>query len=365
MPIQSATNCTNTELQTSKFKQKFQHRPVCKTKGAVCQSSQWLLAQHQHSTIPARLPICRARPNFNWQGFLPPATRLPPPNYTSNTLPKQAANWVPAQNCRQELHTTARLERCKTAHLPGFPAALARLPNYRQARHSNTAGLGCNTDLAWLQNCSSVRQSSNTARKGCKQSEKVAGPAPTLATIQASLPNCRARLQPANLPGFNTLKGACHKLPNSVCQSYNTKASKTETATLPTCQSFNAARLPNSLPKQSCPTTDLARLQNSKQSAFPAVFKPLPEQVCIRSFQHANLQGLHSKLQKIDLAKTRLKNCNSYNNKAKVQARQKVQKVPAWQDCGPASVAKLPKSTCSNCCIEAPACKQGCQNYRT
>ena len=64
---------------------------------------------------------------------------------------------------------TARLERltCQSFNTEGFPAALARLPNYRQARHksSNTAGLGCNTDLAGLQNCSSVRQSSNTARK--------------------------------------------------------------------------------------------------------------------------------------------------------------------------------------------------------
>ena len=70
MPIQSATNCTNTELQTSEFKQMFQHRPVCKTNlGALSAKAPtlqgrletWLLAQHNIPQFPARLPICRTR----------------------------------------------------------------------------------------------------------------------------------------------------------------------------------------------------------------------------------------------------------------------------------------------------------------
>ena len=70
LQIQSATNCTNTELQTSEFKQKFQHRPVCKTNlGALSAKAPtlqgrletWLLAQRNIPQFPTRLPICRAR----------------------------------------------------------------------------------------------------------------------------------------------------------------------------------------------------------------------------------------------------------------------------------------------------------------
>ena len=92
MPIQSATNCTNTELQTSEFKQKFQHRPVCKTNLELC--------------LP-KLPHCK-------EGL-------------------KLGCW-PSKTFSSKLQPTWRLT-CQSFNTAGFPAALARLPNYRQARH--------------------------------------------------------------------------------------------------------------------------------------------------------------------------------------------------------------------------------------
>ena len=193
MPIQSATNCTNTELQTSEFKHKFQHRPVCQTNlGALSAKAPtlqgrletWLLAQRNIPRFPARLPICRAR--LQKTATCQPAKFQYPgkgschllqdfhhQTGTSSTLPKQAAKLGSSSKLQpawQELNTkaTARLERlaCNTA---GFPAALTRLPNCTQARHFQQEFQHCRPwlqyRLAGLQNCSSVRQSSNTARK--------------------------------------------------------------------------------------------------------------------------------------------------------------------------------------------------------
>ena len=74
---------------------------------------------------------------------------------TSSTLPKQAAKLGSSSKLQptwQELNTkaTARLERltCQSFNTAGFPAALARLPNYRQARHSQQEFQHCRP---WLQ----------------------------------------------------------------------------------------------------------------------------------------------------------------------------------------------------------------------
>ena len=175
MPIQSATNCANTELQTSEFNQKFQHRPVCKTNlGALSAKAPplqgrletWLLAQRNIPQFPTRLPFCRAR--LQKTATCQPAKFQYPgkgschllqdfhhQTGTSSTLPKQAAKLGSSSKLQptwQELNTkaTARLERltCQSFNTEGFPAAMARLPNYRQARHFQQEFQHCRP---WLQ----------------------------------------------------------------------------------------------------------------------------------------------------------------------------------------------------------------------
>ena len=273
MPIQSATNCTNTELQTSEFKQKFQHRPACKTNlGALSAKAPALQGRCETSTTFHNFQQgcqsagqgCKKLQPANLPSFNTLARALATCYKTSTTkLPTQFGSLlgqcVPSQNCNP------LGKSCTLRPLQDLRASPAKVSTLQASllpwQGCQTTGLGCKTDLAGLQNCS-VRQSSNTARKGCKlcQSEKVAGPAPTLATIQASLPNCRARLQPANLPSTNTLARvlatscqkpwqSCETAALSVWQSYNTaRLPRLKLQPLPTCQSFNAARLPNSLP---------------------------------------------------------------------------------------------------------------------
>ena len=156
MPIQSATNCTNTELQTSEFKQKFQHRPVCKTNlGALSAKAPtlqgrletWLLAQRNIPQFPARLEICRARlqktaacqpAKFQYPGK--GSCHLPQDFHhqtgTSSTLPKQAAKLGSSSKLQptwQELNTkaTARPERltCQSFNTAGSccPGKAAKL----------------------------------------------------------------------------------------------------------------------------------------------------------------------------------------------------------------------------------------------
>ena len=143
----------------------------------------WLLAQRNVPQFSTRLPICRAR--LQQTATCQPAKFQYPGKSschllqdfhhqtgTSSTLPKQAAKLGSSSKLQpawQELNTkaTARLERltCQSFNTEGFPAALARLPNYRQARHFQQEFQHCRPWLQYRLNCSSVRQSSNTARK--------------------------------------------------------------------------------------------------------------------------------------------------------------------------------------------------------
>ena len=117
--MQSATNCTNAELQTSEFNQKFQHRPVCKTNlGALsakaptlqgrllgcwpsatfhnfqqgCQSA----GQGCKKMQPANLPSFNTLARVLATCYKTSTTKLALPAHCPRELP----NWVPAQNCK-------------------------------------------------------------------------------------------------------------------------------------------------------------------------------------------------------------------------------------------------------------------------
>ena len=159
MPIQSATNCTNTELQTSEFKQKFQHRPVCKTNlGAMSAKAPtlqgrletWLLAQRNIPQFPARLPICRARlqktatcqpAKYPGKGSCHLLQDFHHQTGTSSTLPKQAAKLGSSSKLQptwQELNTkaTARLEclTCQSFNTAGFRSESGNMKNLEKIK---------------------------------------------------------------------------------------------------------------------------------------------------------------------------------------------------------------------------------------
>ena len=182
LPVQPATNCTNSELKTSEFKHKFQHRPVCKTNlGALSAKAPtlqgrletWLLAQRNVPQFPTRLPICRAR--LQKTATCQPAKFQYPgkgschllqdfhhQTGTSGTLPKQAAKLGSSSKLQPDLSASpAKVSTLKASLLPWQGCQTTGKQGISN-KSSNTAGLGCNTDLAGLQNCSSVRQSPNT-----------------------------------------------------------------------------------------------------------------------------------------------------------------------------------------------------------